>query len=79
MARKKPVIEVLGPDRLLNAAETMEMLHIGHSMLYWLIARGDLPTVRIRHALRFRFQDVQAYIQLTNAQRSKPPGPNRKG
>ncbi|HEX8993252.1 MAG TPA: helix-turn-helix domain-containing protein, partial [Anaerolineales bacterium] len=65
MAGKESDVEPLDPNRLLNAREAARILHVSRSLIYWLIAHGDLPTVRIRRALRFRFQDIQAYIETT--------------
>ncbi len=62
MAKKKPVEDLLDTDRLLTIVEVARILHVSRTLIYWLIGRGDLPTVRIGHALRFRSEDVQAYI-----------------
>lgn len=62
MAKKKPVEDLLETDRLLTAPEVARILHVSRTLIYWLIGRGDLPTVRIGHALRFRSEDVRAYI-----------------
>jgi excisionase family DNA binding protein len=62
MAKKESAGDWLETDRLLTVLEVARILHVSRSLIYWLIERGDLPTVRIRRALRFRPEDVQAYI-----------------
>jgi excisionase family DNA binding protein len=59
------------PDQLLNIAQVARMLNVSRTLIYWLIQRGDLPTLHIGHALRFRPQDVADYLQ----KRSVPPAP----
>ena len=71
MAGKEPDVEPFDPNRLLNAREAARILHVSRSLIYWLIEHGDLPTVRIRRALRFRFQDIQAYIETTALRQAK--------
>ncbi len=79
MAGKEPNPEQLDPNRLLNAHEAARILHVSRSLIYWLIAHGDLPTGRIRRALRFRFQDIQAYIDATALRQTKYAERRRKG
>lgn len=78
MAGKESDVEQLDPNRLLNAREAARILHVSRSLIYWLIAHGDLPTVRIRRALRFRFQDIQAYIETTVLRQAKYTERRRK-
>ncbi len=52
-------------ERLLTISEVARILHVSRSLVYWLIYGGRLPTLRIRHALRFRKQDVEQYIRIT--------------
>lgn len=51
------------PDRLLTAAEVSRLLHISRSLLYDLIQQGDIPSLHIGRAVRFRWQDLQEYIR----------------
>jgi len=37
-------------------------LAVGRTTMYDLVARGDLPTVKIRRCTRFRVEDLDAYI-----------------
>ena len=72
MAKKQPDEDPLETDRLLTTPEVARFLHVSRSLIYWLIERGDLPTVHIGHALRFRRGDVQAYICKRAARPRKP-------
>ncbi len=68
---KKPLVPPGEPDQLLTIAQVARMLNVSRTLIYWLIQRGDLPTLHIGHALRFRPQDVADYLQ----KRSVPPAP----
>lgn len=66
-------------DQLMTADEVASMLRVSRSMVYLLIRKGELRTVRIHHALRFRAADVQALIDGRNARAGKPKGRKKKG
>ena len=74
MNSTQPDDYLLEPDRLLTILEVAAILRISRSLIYMLIARGELPTVRINRALRFRSQDVQDYIHRS---RLAPSGKRR--
>jgi excisionase family DNA binding protein len=63
MAKRQPAEDPLEPAHLLTAPEVARILNVSRSLIYWLIQRGELPTVRIRRALRFRSEDIQDYIR----------------
>ena len=63
MDRKPLVIQLPESERLLRASEVARMLNVSRSMIYRLIEQGELPTVRVGHALRFRSEDVHEYIR----------------
>ncbi len=63
------------PDQLLTIGQVTHILNVSRSLIYWLIRRGDLPTIRIGHALRFRPQDVADYIRKRAALPPKPHKP----
>ena len=48
--------------RLLRIEDVAERLAVSRSMAWKLIAYGDLPSVRIRRAVRVRPADLDAYI-----------------
>ncbi len=79
MVKKRQADELLDNDRLLTIAEVARTLHVSRSLIYWLIGGGELPTVRIGRALRFRSEDVQAYIRRrTEALSDSKSGSSRK-
>jgi excisionase family DNA binding protein len=49
-------------ERLLTANEVAGILHISRSMVYHLVFRGDLPSLKIGSARRFRRHDLQRYL-----------------
>ncbi|WP_445809947.1 helix-turn-helix domain-containing protein [Yoonia sp.] len=50
------------PLRLLTISEAAEYLAISERSIKRLIARGDLPCIRVGSALRFVFADLEAFI-----------------
>ena len=75
MVRRQTEQDLLDFHRLMTAPEAARMLHVSRTMIYLLIGSGELPTVHIRRALRFRSEDVQAYIR----NRAKSTGKRPKG
>ncbi|HTP03434.1 MAG TPA: helix-turn-helix domain-containing protein [Anaerolineales bacterium] len=63
MTRKKSDEKLRDVERLLDAGDVADILHVSRSMVYRLIEEGNLSPIRIGHALRFRQKDVQAYIE----------------
>ena len=51
------------PDRLLTAIEAAEVLGIGRSKLYELVARGLVQSVKLDRCRRFRRSDLDRYIR----------------
>ena len=56
--------------RLLRAGEVAEVLNISKSLAYKLIQGGVIPSLRIRHSVRVREEDLIRFIEsnLTNHQ-----------
>ena len=50
------------PFRLLTISEAAEYLAISDRSVKRLIARGDLPCIRVGSALRFAYADLEAFI-----------------
>lgn len=48
--------------RLLNVAETAKQLSLGRSKVYEMIARGELPHVRLGSAVRVPLIALEAWI-----------------
>ncbi len=51
--------------RLLKATDVANMLNVSRSFAYQLLETGQIPTVRIGHALRVRIQDLEAFIEAS--------------
>jgi excisionase family DNA binding protein len=56
------------PEVLLTAAEVADVLKIGRSKLYELIARGSLTSVKVDRSRRFRRSDVDLFIRSLGAE-----------
>ncbi len=48
---------------LLRPSEVAEALGVSRTKAYELIARGELPSVRVGHSLRVSADDLAAWIQ----------------
>jgi excisionase family DNA binding protein len=48
---------------LLTVDDLRQTLRIGRTQVYELIRRGELPTVRVGARIRFRPEDVDAYLE----------------
>jgi excisionase family DNA binding protein len=61
-------------EKLMKAIDVAKRLNICRSLVYQLMQRGEIPTVRINSAVRVRPGDLEAYIQncLTGWQDSQP-------
>lgn len=49
-------------ERLLTARQSWERLSISGTKFWQLVARGEMPVVRIGRAVRVRPADIEAYI-----------------
>lgn len=56
-------VQPVEPDRLLTAVEAAEVLGIGRSKLYELVARGAVQSVKLDRCRRFRRSDLDRYIR----------------
>ena len=50
-------------EKLLKANDVAELLNISRALSYRLLKTGDIPTVRIRGAVRVMPTDLEEYIQ----------------
>lgn len=50
-------------ERLLTIQEVAETLSVKVSWLYSAVARGDIAVVRLGRLLRFRPEDVRAFVE----------------
>jgi excisionase family DNA binding protein len=49
-------------EQLLNKAEVALLLHVSSRTVDRLRAAGQLPSIRVRGAVRFKSGDIQAFI-----------------
>lgn len=50
-------------EELMTVAEVQERFKIGRSKIYEIVARRELPAVRIGRAVRLRKADVEKYLE----------------
>lgn len=48
---------------LLKPSEVVQVLGIGRSLVYELIARGELPSVRIGRCIRVSSESIQKWVK----------------
>lgn len=67
-ARSTPPTSPAIPDRLLlTVEEAGAILGVGRSLMYELIARGDIETVRVGRLRRIRPAALHSYIATLSA------------
>ena len=49
--------------RLLSAARVGERLGLSRSHVYTLAAAGELPSIKLRGAVRFEPEDIETFIR----------------
>ena len=49
-------------ERLLKADEVSRILNISRALTYRLLQQGDIPVVRINHAVRVKRSDLDEFI-----------------
>ena len=55
-------------ERLLTVSDVARLLNLSRSGIYYLIQRGDLPSIRLgAHLLRFRPTEILRYLQTHSA------------
>jgi excisionase family DNA binding protein len=62
-ARRADAARPSEPDCLLTAIQAAEVLSIGRSKLYELVARGAVQSVKLDRCRRFRRSDLDRYIR----------------
>jgi excisionase family DNA binding protein len=50
-------------DYLMSVEELRRFLGIGRTYAYCMLARGEMPTVRLGRALRVRRSEVERYVE----------------
>jgi excisionase family DNA binding protein len=51
-----------GVERLLSVSEVAELLGVCTAIVYSLVARGELPHVRVSNAIRISERDLARYV-----------------
>jgi excisionase family DNA binding protein len=54
--------ETIQIESLLKATDVARILNISRALAYRLLQKGDIPVVRINHAVRVKPKDLKAYI-----------------
>ena len=57
--------------RLLTYDEAGEYLTVGRTTMYDLVAKGELPTVKIRRCTRFKIEDLDELIDSQTSRRHR--------
>lgn len=65
-------------EQLLNAREVAERLRLSLSMVWALIARGDIPSITIGRARRVPASQLDAWIAHKTSTDRHRPGVERK-
>ena len=50
-------------ERLLKADDVSRILNISRALAYRLLRQGEIPTVRISHAVQVKPADLEEYIK----------------
>ena len=56
------ISETNNSERLLKADEVSRILNVSRALTYRLLQRGDIPVIRINHAVRVKPSDLNDYI-----------------
>jgi len=54
------------PVRLLTPDEVAQFLSVSQRTVKRLVAEGSLPAYKIRRSMRFRLEDLKAYVEQNN-------------
>ena len=64
--RKELAMTSSKPVRLLTPDEAAQFLSVSHRTVKRLVAEGSLRAYKIRRSLRFRLEDLEAYVEQNN-------------
>lgn len=62
---------ISGIQPLLRTSEVQRLLGLGARTVWSLSASGELPSVRLRGAVRYRVEDVRAFILRNRREASR--------
>lgn len=55
-------LEIFRDLKLLKAVDIARILNISKALAYRLIQQGEIPSVRINHAVRVKPSDLEEYV-----------------
>ncbi len=58
-------------DRLLKPTEVAELLRIGRSLVYGMLASGELPSIRVGRCIRITSESLEQWIKAQERQPSE--------
>jgi hypothetical protein len=58
-------LEITSPERLFKASDVARILNISRPLAYRLMQQGNIPVIRINHAVRVRPIDLEEFIQCS--------------
>ena len=58
-------------NRLLCGEEVAQILNISKAFAYHLMARGDIPTIRLGRSVRVRPEDLEKFIETSVTRREE--------
>ena len=62
-------IETIGETRqLLKAGDVARILNISQSLVYRLLQRGKIPSIRINQSVRVDPEDLQQFIETNRSE-----------
>ena len=53
---------------LLKPTEVAEILRIGRSLVYGMLASGELPSIRVGHCIRIPIESLQRWLKAQENQ-----------
>jgi excisionase family DNA binding protein len=56
-------LELSKDERLLKAVDIAKVLNISKALAYRLINKGEIPVIRISHAVRVKQSDLEDYVE----------------
>ena len=54
--------ELSKEEKLLKANDVARILNVSRALAYRLIQQGEIPVIRIRHAVRVKPSDLEVFI-----------------
>jgi excisionase family DNA binding protein len=71
-------VEGGGRDHLLTVRAAAARLGVSTATVYKLVARGDLPHIRVSNAIRLNPADLASYLDQAGDGMRRPPPPDRQ-